>query len=70
MSENRADTIFEAEYEVALYDRKGRLTRTVRLSCPTDEAALEAVAHIPHPNALELWEGNRLLWRFEARPLG
>lgn len=70
MSESFTPDAPLTEYEVALYDRKGRLQRTVRISAVDDEAALEAVALRRHPNALELWDGNRLVWRFDARPLG
>jgi hypothetical protein len=64
-----AEAIFDPEYEVVYYDRKGRLERTVRMVCASDEAALEETARVRHANALELWEGNRLLWRFDARPI-
>jgi hypothetical protein len=64
-----AEATFDPEYEVVYYDRKGRLERTVRMVCASDEAALEATARIRSANALELWEGNRLLWRFDARPI-
>ncbi len=64
-----AEALFDAEYEVVFYDRKGRLERTVRMTCPSDDEALEAMARVKHANALELWEGNRLLWRFDARPI-
>lgn len=70
MDQHVADTTFRAEYEIVYYDRKGRVDRTKRIVCKDDDDALETLARVRHANALELWDGNRLVWRFDARPLG
>jgi hypothetical protein len=53
-------------YVIRLFDERGRLARSRPIECLTDDEALEELARVRHPHALELWEEERLVWRFEA----
>ncbi len=52
-------------YRLLLLDQAGRVRRTRSLECQGDDDALEQAAWIRHPHAVELWEGERQVWRFE-----
>jgi hypothetical protein len=51
---------------VRLFDRNQHLRRTVELLCPDDDSAIGQVALSRHRKVLEIWQGERRVWRFEA----
>ncbi len=54
-------------YTVKLFHPDGQGGRSHEMSCESDDEALERLARLQHSGAIELWEGQRLVWRFEAR---
>ena len=55
-----------ANYQIQFFDARGRSARAKAIECDSDDHALERLARLPHSHALELWSGERLVWRFEA----
>lgn len=55
------------DYQINFFDEHEHLRRAERLNCNDDHHAIVQVAAIDHPHAIELWEGDRFVWRFEAR---
>jgi hypothetical protein len=53
-------------YRILLFDRDGKVRETRSLQCDGDDEALEKAAWTRHRHALELWEGERQVWRFES----
>ena len=53
-------------YRVQFFNGRGGMARSERLECDGDDRALERLARLAHPHAMELWAGDRLVWRFEA----
>ena len=56
-------------YEIRFFKEDGALALLRTMQCEDDDAALERLAQIRHPHALELWQGDRRVWRFEDAPL-
>jgi hypothetical protein len=54
-----------ATYTVHFIDRMGQLAHSKSMECQDDDAAIERTAAVTHRHALELWQGERLVWRFE-----
>jgi len=54
-------------YDVLILDRNGMVRRRRRIDCKDEDDALQRLASLPYPNAMELWQAERLVWRFEAR---
>ena len=52
-------------YRVSFLDARGRVRRSQELDCTDDDQAIERLARLNHPHALELRQGDRLVWRFE-----
>ena len=58
----------EVIYRVLFFDGDGRKAGHERtIDCANDDDALERVAMLRHPHMLEIWEAERLVWRFESR---
>jgi hypothetical protein len=57
-------------YQVRFFDADGRFWRAFEMDCVGDDEALERLAHMHHAFALELWEAERLVWRFDSPPAG
>jgi hypothetical protein len=55
------------DYQINFFDEHEHLRRAARLRCDDDYRAIAHAAAIDHPYAIELWEGDRLVWRFEAK---
>jgi hypothetical protein len=47
------------------YFQRDELRRSRDIECATDDDALEQLASVPHPGALELWQADRLVWSFD-----
>jgi hypothetical protein len=56
-----------ALYEVRLLSSSGNLVRTVRIECANDEEALAAVQPFSGTFPIEVWQGERLVRRFDPR---
>lgn len=54
-------------YRIVFFDVRNRASHERTLECADDDDALDRVAMLRHPNAIELWQDQRLVWRFEAR---
>ena len=52
-------------YIVHFFDAHEHLRRSVRLESRTDDEAIGQAALLAHPNVLEVWQGDRCVWRFE-----
>ena len=53
-------------YLVHYFDAHEHLRRSEAIECADDKGALAAAATRPHPHVLEVWSGDRRVWRFEA----
>ena len=54
-------------YLVNFFDEHEHLRRAERIVCDDDHRAISLAAEFNHPHAIELWQGDRFVWRFEAR---
>ncbi len=57
------------QYDIRFMDKDGRLGHVRTIECDDDDHALEHTAMVKHPYALELWQGDRCVWRFDASPI-
>ena len=56
-------------YEIRFFAESGTVAQVKKMPCENDDAALEWMALMRHPHALELWQDARLVWRFEDGPV-
>lgn len=54
-------------YLVHFFDANEHLRRSEAIDCADDEQAITAAARRTHPDVMEVWTGDRRVWRFEAR---
>jgi hypothetical protein len=54
-----------AVYTLRLLDGAGRVVGSREMGCTDDDEALQRTARLAHANACELWQGERLVWRFD-----
>ena len=52
-------------YEIRFFNERGVIEQVRAFQCDDDDEGLERLAKVRHPHALELWQGDRLVWRFE-----
>jgi hypothetical protein len=55
------------DYLVNFFDEHEHLRRAELLTCPDDHVAITKASILDHQHAIELWHGDRFVWRFEAR---
>lgn len=55
-----------ADYYLYLLDRGGHVSKRVELACRDDDHARDVAAAYPHPMAMELWQGDRLVETYAA----
>jgi hypothetical protein len=53
------------QYKILYFDANGALLYTGRMESEGDEDALDRAGALHHRHALELWEGERMVRRFE-----
>ena len=53
-------------YTIRLIDPRGRLTDSKTMQCVNDDDAIECAATFAHRQAIEVWDEQRLVWRFDA----
>ena len=53
------------KYIVHFFDAHEHLRRSIGLVCQTDDEAIGQAALFSHPDVLEVWQGDRCVWRFE-----
>jgi hypothetical protein len=51
-------------YRLYFLHLDNRISNAVDLDCETDEAAIEKVSSLRYVHAMELWQGTRLVKRF------
>ena len=54
-------------YRVRFFDADGHAAHAHQMDCQNDDDAIERAARLRHRHGLEVWEGERLVWRFETR---
>jgi hypothetical protein len=54
-------------YRIQFFDARDRPTHSHEMDCSSDDDAIERTARLRHRHGLELWDGDRLVWRFETR---
>jgi hypothetical protein len=54
-------------YLVHFFDANEHLRRSEAIDCPDDEQAITAGARLSHPHVVEVWSGDRRVWRFETQ---
>jgi hypothetical protein len=53
-----------AEYRAYIIETDGRFMRAIELVCPDDEKAIEYARQLMDGHDVELWQGDRLIDRF------
>ncbi len=54
-------------YRVQFFDIDGRVAHVHAMICDHDDDAIERAARLRHKHVLEVWEAERLVWRFDPR---
>lgn len=52
-------------YTARFLDKEAIVRREYGLSCSNDEEAIQRLSILAHHYMLELWEGGRIVWRFD-----
>jgi hypothetical protein len=52
-------------YTVTFYNRFGPVRRNLRVECASDDDAIQFAATTGSDLKVELWQGDRRVWRFE-----
>jgi hypothetical protein len=52
-------------YTVHFFDEFEHVRRSIRLYGQTDEQVIDEAAALRHRHVLEIWQGDRRVWRFE-----
>ncbi|HTK34280.1 MAG TPA: hypothetical protein VL358_03190 [Caulobacteraceae bacterium] len=52
-------------YLIHFFDRHEHLRRSRQVNCDSDDEAIERSALLAHSEVLEVWQGDRRVWRFE-----
>lgn len=59
-------------YRVSFLDAAGHVRSALDIRCQNDDEAIDRAASLRHWHEFEIWQGDRLVWRFEtssvARP--
>jgi hypothetical protein len=53
-------------YRLSFMDRNGHVRSATDLPCETDDEAIDRAAAFRHADEMQVWEGERLVWWFEA----
>jgi hypothetical protein len=56
-------------YRVYFMDRHGHVRSATDIRCDTDDEAIDCAASFRHDHELQVWQGDRLVWRFEDRTM-
>jgi hypothetical protein len=54
-------------YLVHYFDALEHLRRSEAIECAADHDAVAAAASRPHPHVVEVWHGDRRVWRDDRR---
>ena len=53
-------------YRLCFLDRAGHVSRARTFDSPSDDHAIDYAVAVDQAHGLELWSGDRLLWRFAS----
>ncbi len=54
------------EYRLYFLDSGNTVSQSIKLDCVDDQQAIEWAGLAPHIHRMELWQGARRVWTFEA----
>jgi hypothetical protein len=58
------------DYRVYIIGGDGHFVRAIQLDCPDDHAAIKSAKQFVNGHAIELWQRDRLIARFDRGPEG
>jgi|ERR1700730_17013360 hypothetical protein len=67
-SEPPGETNAMAEYRIYVIGSHGHFIQVINLDCADDKAAIESAKQFVGDHALELWQGDRHIAKFDPKP--